>query len=1508
MKIKALLGLLLFFPATGVFAREVTKSEAKIVALNWLNSHSEQIFDTKDISKIDILEENEDALIYLVSFSPKGWVMVSGVDKTEPVLGYSASSVFDVQKMPVQLKGWLDGLENELRKASSVDYLPSPESEDRWSYFKSADIDIRELKSLQATSAGPLISTTWDQGQYYNEMAPFDANSNTGNNHVWIGCVATAMAQVMKYWEYPKSGTGSKSYNHPDYGTQSADFENTTYNWGSMPDNVTSLNTEVQKISYHAAVAVEMNFGPGSSGAWLNLVVDAFTDYFKYNSTILWVDKNEWDTEAEWKEMLRREIDNGRPVIYSGYNSSLSSGHTFVCDGYSSDDYFHFNWGWGGNANGNFLLSSLTPSDRDYTNNQSAIFGIEPVEATTLTVPYINGFESSVAGEFSLFGNSSVSVAESHTGFYSIQLSSEGFSSKSKNVASITFEVPADCMLDFWVKRYTPQESGYNIQKAVLYSQYGNESLISFFKGDYNDSEWENYYADISAYEGQIVKLMFIQENLDPAKEQWMYVDDVAITGGSTNLPPYKPGSPSPADGAVSVSLSPLLQWTGGDPNGDDVQYWIYFDKSSARTLYSSTYYNYKRLSGLEPKTTYYWMIKALDDEEEYTNSDVWSFTTRGLPPEVESCGVVSLTSTSAVLCAQIVNDNDSEVIRSGVWWDEMPDPQMSDNEVESDSIADIYQVEINGLEPYETYYVKAFAQSEEGYGIGDEFKIRTEADAPDIFFVKIDDIKRNSAVVTGFVSDINDSLITKRGVFWSVYDGFNVDSAAVNCENGSWNSTGEFELLVDSMPGPDTIYFRVFAENSAGLTYTSQDYFVTQNQYPVIDLDADNSSGRNGLNYEFSLVEQNEGGKIADTDVEISDADGDIIQQIIVTIEKQVNDDKEYLVYTGDSTRVSVFGDLSDSLVVEYDGAKSNLFWDSIINYIEYRNISNAPVADSLREINVLVNDGFSYSLGAVTFVSVIPENDAPVSIESPSLSEVPRFNSYVSGVEQGIWIDSLDGIYEAEFKYNYEWEANLGDTIIVVETTGDFLFIDSTLCGSSLRVVETVIDKNSGGDNEATARAYSEWYDVRKIEQKVIDFNLVENQDIIPKVEYREAPYRFTGSATSGLPLQYGTFKDEFFEISNDSLFVKNIGMEPVYAFQSGNSCYLEADRVYKNINVVKGNQQIINAPDSIKMFYNDSIFDLTATTSSNLELNYEVKGNDVLEFQNQRFIIIGTGAANIIINQAGNDKWNSVSDTIVCIVEKGVQEIRFDSLESVAYDDKMLLLEAESSSGLNVSFDVSDNEIADIQGDTLLIKTAGTLLVFAYQDGNDLWMPADPVYRKIIIQKADQVISTTLPDSITTRHNISCNNFVASSGLTLFNIESSNEEIIQVLEDSIIVNGRGDVLLKVEQPGNENYHPVDTAFSFNVSYPLNVEKFEKVTFDLFPNPANDKLHLVIDGDVELPLDFSLLNVLGQVQMTKKISKQFQVVDIENIDSGTYIVLLRNDDHYLTRKIIVK
>jgi hypothetical protein len=155
---------------------------------------------------------------------------------------------------------------------------------------------------------------------------------------------------------------------------------------------VTSQNTEVQRISYHAAISAEMDFGPYSSGAYLEDANEGMVQFFKYNSNQFVSYKDDWDN-AEWIALLKRELDAGRPIIYSGYNYGLTSGHAWVCDGYSAGDYFHFNWGWSGNYNGNFLLTSLSPGSSDFSYAQGALLGNEPVSPDMFTIPYSQGFE-----------------------------------------------------------------------------------------------------------------------------------------------------------------------------------------------------------------------------------------------------------------------------------------------------------------------------------------------------------------------------------------------------------------------------------------------------------------------------------------------------------------------------------------------------------------------------------------------------------------------------------------------------------------------------------------------------------------------------------------------------------------------------------------------------------------------------------------------------------------------------------------------------------------------------------------------------------------------------------------------------------------------------------------------------------------------------------------------------------------------------------------------------------
>jgi len=261
------------------------------------------------------------------------------------------------------------------------------------------------LKSQAAASAvAPLISTKWDQSPYYNLLCPFD---NTKAERTVTGCVATAMAQVMKFWNYPATGTGFHSYNHSAYGTLSANFGSTTYSWTEMPNQLTSSSTTAQKnavatLMYNCGVSVDMDYGVSSTGGSSAYVISsasvgtyctehALKTYFGYKSTLQGIKKASY-SNANWITLLKNELNASRPIVYAGFGDG---GHCFVCDGYDNNDYFHFNWGWAGQNDGYFALSALNPGSGgagggsyEFTNGQQALIGIEPANNGTAPQTY----------------------------------------------------------------------------------------------------------------------------------------------------------------------------------------------------------------------------------------------------------------------------------------------------------------------------------------------------------------------------------------------------------------------------------------------------------------------------------------------------------------------------------------------------------------------------------------------------------------------------------------------------------------------------------------------------------------------------------------------------------------------------------------------------------------------------------------------------------------------------------------------------------------------------------------------------------------------------------------------------------------------------------------------------------------------------------------------------------------------------------------------------------------
>jgi len=241
-----------------------------------------------------------------------------------------------------------------------------------WQHLMDNAISLTD-NSDGTTDVTPLLTSNWDQGAPYNAMCPPEPSGPGG--HVLVGCVATAMAQVMYYWRYPNTGQGSHCDFHTYNGQQyCADFGNTTYDWNGSVNAPSKQCDPVALISYHAGISVNMQYGPAASGAYTSSIPAALENYFRYSTTTYYQARS--SNYTSWTNQIKADLDAKRPVIYAGQGPD--GGHCFVCDGYQGTDMFHFNWGWSGANNGYYNINNLNPGGMTFNNGQEAVFNIQP--------------------------------------------------------------------------------------------------------------------------------------------------------------------------------------------------------------------------------------------------------------------------------------------------------------------------------------------------------------------------------------------------------------------------------------------------------------------------------------------------------------------------------------------------------------------------------------------------------------------------------------------------------------------------------------------------------------------------------------------------------------------------------------------------------------------------------------------------------------------------------------------------------------------------------------------------------------------------------------------------------------------------------------------------------------------------------------------------------------------------------------------------------------------------
>ncbi len=527
---------LLGLQACGLLALPVDEATALQVAQNFLaRTARTATLEVAHRAKGPTADEGDYFYVFNATDAP-GFVIVAGEDQALPILGYSDQSNFALQGAPPALMKWLEGYRQQIQALRTDPQAAPAAVAEAWANLLADHADAPATES-SPQNVNPLLTTIWNQEPYYNALSPFDVPS--GQRTV-AGCVATAMAQIMKFWNYPANGTGFHSYNHPKYGTLSANFGSTTYQWSQMPNQVNSPNDAVATLMYHCAVGVDMNFdisANGGSGAYVISAASPVTHcseyalktYFGYRPTLQGVLRSSY-SDTQWLNLLRGELDAGRPILYAGFGSG--GGHAFVCDGYTTGNFFHFNWGWGGSSDGYFTVSALNPGSLGagggtggFNSGQQVVIGIQP---------------PTTSQSFDLRLNNTVAFSASPLGYgqpltVTTNIANYGTSNFSGDYAAAVFDNNLTFVDFVQVRTGFSLEAGFTYQNNLT---FGNTGSFAMLPGAY-----------------------FVGIFYRPTGGNWVLVGD---QGGFTNLRPLTVVNPSNIELNSAMSVTPGSTLTQG--------------------------------------------------------------------------------------------------------------------------------------------------------------------------------------------------------------------------------------------------------------------------------------------------------------------------------------------------------------------------------------------------------------------------------------------------------------------------------------------------------------------------------------------------------------------------------------------------------------------------------------------------------------------------------------------------------------------------------------------------------------------------------------------------------------------------------------------------------------------------------------------------------------------------------------------------------------------------------
>lgn len=388
-----LLAVSVMTPASKAMADNVDGKKARSVGAYFMSAQfGNKSITPASLEEVYIIPNVEKDIPALYAFNVpgnRGFVIVSGSECVEPIVAYSTDGPLDPDNMPPAMQWWLGQQANMIAYCQNEDLEATDHAVESWR--------ILEEKRLPYFGKNPkllivrLLETTWNQNYPYNSLCPVVNNGSSDSRYrAYVGCVATAMAQILRYWKYPVKGNGSHSYSLTDAAAGldtvfNVNFADAIYNYDKMPASITSDSSaesiyEISKLGLHCGISVDMGYSGEGSGAQSAKVKDAFVNYFKYNAdSINYLSRESFEfrndnrttnpnyRDSAWVNIIINEIMNNRPVYYGGFSpyGGQDAGHAFVCDGYRDDSGFlHFNWGWGGSGDTwcNVYTAQLKPS------------------------------------------------------------------------------------------------------------------------------------------------------------------------------------------------------------------------------------------------------------------------------------------------------------------------------------------------------------------------------------------------------------------------------------------------------------------------------------------------------------------------------------------------------------------------------------------------------------------------------------------------------------------------------------------------------------------------------------------------------------------------------------------------------------------------------------------------------------------------------------------------------------------------------------------------------------------------------------------------------------------------------------------------------------------------------------------------------------------------------------------------------------------------------------------